>query len=144
MAPILYNAALLPLAWQLATIPDTFLLVYAFDVTVWSTYVFGPPVSRSSSHLVQGLPLVYAHRLDSICREGCLVHHQSMSPTLSRADTPPFVPTWPSLQCCLVAPWTPPDLGPHGCATPPEGFHYASRGVLLSHALHFGSLDSSA
>lgn len=38
LAPVLFNVALLPLAWQLATIPDIFFLIYADDITVWSVH----------------------------------------------------------------------------------------------------------
>lgn len=34
-ASVLFNVALLPLASKLATIPDTFFLKYADNVTVW-------------------------------------------------------------------------------------------------------------
>lgn len=38
LSPVLFNVALLPLAWQLDSIPDTFFLVYADDITVWSVH----------------------------------------------------------------------------------------------------------
>lgn len=39
LAPVLFKVALLLLAWQLSTIPDTFLLVYGDEVTVWSRHM---------------------------------------------------------------------------------------------------------
>ena len=39
LAPLLFNVALLPLAWKLSEIPDIHFLIYADDVTVWTTHL---------------------------------------------------------------------------------------------------------
>lgn len=64
VAPVL-NVALLALAWQLASIPDTLFLMYVDDVSLVHAFGFGPPARWSSGHLERDLSLVYAHRLDS-------------------------------------------------------------------------------
>lgn len=38
LAPLLFNIALIPLAWQLHRVPDVKFLVYADDVTLWTTH----------------------------------------------------------------------------------------------------------
>ncbi|KAH7950972.1 hypothetical protein HPB52_003570 [Rhipicephalus sanguineus] len=52
LAPILFNIALLPLAWQLASIPDAFFLLYADDLTVWTLH---PDLQRQQHALQSAL-----------------------------------------------------------------------------------------
>ncbi|KAH7985488.1 hypothetical protein HPB51_026820 [Rhipicephalus microplus] len=52
LAPILFNIALLPLAWQLARIPDAFFLLYADDLTVWTLH---PDLQRQQEALQSAL-----------------------------------------------------------------------------------------
>ncbi|KAH7976838.1 hypothetical protein HPB52_020468 [Rhipicephalus sanguineus] len=52
LAPILFNIAQLPLAWQLASIPDAFFLLYADDLTVWTLH---PDLQRQQHALQSAL-----------------------------------------------------------------------------------------
>ncbi|KAH7982689.1 hypothetical protein HPB52_006552 [Rhipicephalus sanguineus] len=49
LAPILFNITLLPLACQLASIPDAFFLLYADDLTVWTLH----PNLQRQQHALQ-------------------------------------------------------------------------------------------
>lgn len=57
LAPVLFNIALLPLAWQLAAVPDIYFLIYADDITVWTVH---PDLARQEQGLQTALDVTSA------------------------------------------------------------------------------------
>ncbi|KAG0428731.1 hypothetical protein HPB47_024290 [Ixodes persulcatus] len=58
LAPLLFNIPLMPLAWSLQDIPNIKFLIYADDVTLWSTH---RDLNTQRQHLQEALDVLHAY-----------------------------------------------------------------------------------